>query len=50
MKNKKILTLKIIGYNNQEIATKLNIKKSQVSNSIFRHKQKLIDKINGGRQ
>ena len=46
--NKKILTLKVMGYSNQEIATKLNIKKSQVSNSIFRHKQKLINKVNGG--
>lgn len=48
--NKKILTLKVMGYSNQEIATKLNIKKSQVSNSIFRHKQKLINKVNRGKQ
>lgn len=46
--NKKILTLKVMGYSNQEIADKLKIKKSQVTGSIFRHKQKLIDKINGG--
>lgn len=48
--NKKILALKVMGYSNPEIASKLNLKKGQVGDSIYRHKQKLIDKINGGRQ
>ena len=48
--NKKILALKVMGYSNPEIASKLNLKKNQVGDAIYRHKQKLIDKINGGRQ
>jgi RNA polymerase sigma factor (sigma-70 family) len=48
--NKKILALKVMGYSNPEIASKLNLKKGQVGDAIYRHKQKLIDKINGGRQ
>lgn len=46
--NKKILALKVIGYSNPEIANKLNLKKSQVCDSIHRHKQKLINKFQGG--
>ena len=48
--NKKILALKVMGYSNPEIASKLNLKKNQVGDAIYRHKQKLINKINGGRQ
>lgn len=48
--NKKVLTLKVIGYSNPEIASKLNITTNQVGDIIYRHKQKLINKISGGKQ
>lgn len=46
--NKKILTLKVMGYSNPEIANKLNIKVSKVRDSISRHKDKILIKLNGG--